>query len=281
MKYLVKSLYSADETSSVSAIQTWAERVRLVIGEALFFTCWLKPRNSAYAQLEYFGGNLSNIVSASPVLADLKIAGSIASGVVEGFITDTEFFALGVLDHDGNTVYEANEAISVLQRAGFNVAKYRNTTKKGVREVIEFCLMNNEDDCDGVYITPTDKWVLPVLVSDKNKPGASLFYAFPPKQPATEEAVEEVPALAALASTEEETTTVKITFYGKLPLTKKQCAGAALAAGFALDNDNPNVVVRAKGNKLPSKYRDCAVTPKTITFNEFTTLLENAKKESN
>lgn len=274
MKHTVKSdLFCIETLPSMSAVQTWTERVRVAATEPVFFTCWLNPKNAEYAQLSFYGGQLANVTSNSA--EPINPGGTIASGIVEGFVQAGNFIAARILDYDGNVMYPLDEACNALREAGFATLNYRVSQRRGPVEILDFCLMYDANsltavsayEFDGVTITLTDSALANTLSAEKNNPPALVTYKFAVPVEAVEQPNNETTA-----------SSISFGFYGKLPRPHKEYKEEAETAGFSV-SETPTYLVVFDTENPPDKFRGRENAPTYILPEEFTKLIENGTKE--
>lgn len=281
MKYAVKpTLRCVELLSSVSAVQTWAERVRVAAGEALFFTCWLNPKDATYAQLVFHGNKLTSVSGVDASLLSFPLAGSIASGniasgIVEGFLQGNNFIAARLLDHDGNIMYPFADASAKLRAAGFETLSFRTSQRRGPKEVIDFCLLHNSQApstyaFDGITITTADAGLANTLASEKNNPSPIVTYKFADSLATPKEDKKETA----------ESLDVSYGFYGKLPKSHKTYIELAKEAGLSI-SEEPTYMVVPNTEKIPAKFRGLTNPPVLISTDQFTQIIEDAKKKEN
>ncbi len=283
MKYAVKpTLRCVELLSSVSAVQTWAERVRVAAGVPIFFTCWLTPKDATYVQLVFHGGKLTSVVGADTSLLNFAPGTGISSGIVEGFLQGQNFIAARLLDHDGNSIYPFTDACAKLRAAGFETISCRTSQRRGPKEVIDFCLLYSADGAstqahgtyafDGITITAADADLANTLAALDNNPSPIVTYKF-------------TNTLAVLVEEEKVTeaapeASITFGFYGKLPQPHKTYIELAQDAGLQV-SDAPTHVVVPNPENVPAKFRGIAQGPTLISSDQFTKIIEDAKKKEN
>ena len=279
--FVPPTVAAVTKTDKLPHIKTWTERLRLVCGETQEFMVCLFPKGT-YAQLTFMGGTLAGITSESELNDFKEIGASIATGIVEGYVTSrNDFVALRILTLEGVPTYSSwEENFTKLQASGFTTASYRIV--KGYYDltarVLNWQGCNNTYIYAGVLCLVNDVTLEAELTHSKHLPDPGVTYVYWDENivgAAQEDS-------SAENVTSKETKIRSVDFFGKLPEKHAVYKQMAIDVGIEISISDPEVVVVFDTTKIPSKIRSLKNPPKVIDVSAFLEIIDqysNGDKE--
>jgi hypothetical protein len=239
--FVQPTLAFTPDSPSVFAVQTWAEQVRVAVGEPLKFGAWKVPPGD-YTQVWFVGGHAKAMRRVGYGAEDLptegiSLSGCISQGCVEGIIYNNEFLAMRILDYAGRPMFSLNTEApnsnsEQLKVSGFRVVPFFSMVSKGHPALITFC-MEQKEDPKVAYVAafPVDEFVGEILQKRFPTLSTSFYWSVPQK---AEEAPKEVSLVIPIPeeSVASPVTSTKVIFYGRLKSQLKDLTKLAEEHGY-------------------------------------------------